>query len=185
MQRASNTPTTSTLCVSLHRPCAPRTRSSQMYFTLAPGNHGPWVQQRKTRARPRATASPPSSAPVFEIFTWSCFAPLRKTERDAVIIGDSIVRATLAEGKVHTPWCSCSRYFCADTRDPEGRREWCSCCDATGINDTKMRQTETLKRDFRSLIEVVRSTSPLLWSSCQDRFPRIDEETKCSVDCLL
>ncbi len=29
-----------------------------------------------------------------------------------------------------------------------------------GANDTKLRQTETLKRDFRSLIETVRSTSP-------------------------
>ncbi len=33
MQQAANTPTTSTLCVSLHRPCAPGTRSSQMSFT--------------------------------------------------------------------------------------------------------------------------------------------------------
>ncbi len=30
----------------------------------------------------------------------------------------------------------------------------------SGVNDTKLRQTETLKRDFRSLIETVRSTSP-------------------------
>ncbi len=30
-----------------------------------------------------------------------------------------------------------------------------------GVNDTKLRQTETLKRDFRSLIETVRSTSPV------------------------
>ncbi len=29
-----------------------------------------------------------------------------------------------------------------------------------GANDTKLRQTETLKRDFRSLIETVRKTSP-------------------------
>ncbi len=59
IQHAANTPTTSTPCVSLHRPRAPRTRSSQMSFTPAPGHHGPWVQQqRKTRARPRATSSP-------------------------------------------------------------------------------------------------------------------------------
>ncbi len=61
IQCAANTPTTSTPCVSLHRPRAPRTRSSQMSFTPAPGHHGPWVrQQRKTRSRPRATTSPPS-----------------------------------------------------------------------------------------------------------------------------
>ncbi len=41
MQRAANTPTTSTPCVSLHRPRAPGTRSSQMSFTLAPGNQDP------------------------------------------------------------------------------------------------------------------------------------------------
>ncbi len=29
-----------------------------------------------------------------------------------------------------------------------------------GVNDTKLRQTETLKRDFKSLIETVHSTSP-------------------------
>ncbi|KAL0186361.1 hypothetical protein M9458_018031, partial [Cirrhinus mrigala] len=29
-----------------------------------------------------------------------------------------------------------------------------------GVNDTKLRQTEVLKRDFSSLIETVRSTSP-------------------------
>ncbi len=40
MQRAVNTPTTSTPCVSLHRPRAPGTRSSQMAFTPVPGNPG-------------------------------------------------------------------------------------------------------------------------------------------------
>ncbi|KAL1264121.1 hypothetical protein QQF64_004476 [Cirrhinus molitorella] len=34
----------------------------------------------------------PSAAPVFEISTRNRFAPLRETERDAVIVGDSIVR---------------------------------------------------------------------------------------------
>ncbi|KAL1276551.1 hypothetical protein QQF64_036174 [Cirrhinus molitorella] len=75
------------------RPSAPRTRSSQMSFTLAPGHHGPWVQQqRKTRARPRTRTSPPPPPPVFEISTRNRFAPLRETERNAVIVGDSIVR---------------------------------------------------------------------------------------------
>ncbi len=73
MQRAANTPITSTPCVSLHRPRAPRTRSSQMAFTPAPGNHGPWVQQRKTRSRPRATTSPP---PVFDISSSTTASPL-------------------------------------------------------------------------------------------------------------
>ncbi len=102
MQHAANTPTSSTPCVSLHRPRTPETRSSQMSFTLALGNAGPWVQQRKTQTRPRSTTSPP---PVFEISSHNRFAPLCETERDAVIIRDSIVRhvsATLAEVKVHT-----------------------------------------------------------------------------------
>ncbi len=89
MQRAANTPTTSTLCFSLHRPHAPGTRSYQMALTPAPGNPGPWVQQRKTRSRPRSTTSPP---PVFDISSRNRFAPLCETERDTVVIGDSIVR---------------------------------------------------------------------------------------------
>uniref|UniRef100_A0A9J8CB89 SGNH hydrolase-type esterase domain-containing protein n=1 Tax=Cyprinus carpio carpio TaxID=630221 RepID=A0A9J8CB89_CYPCA len=125
IQRAANSPTTSTPCVSLHRPGAPRTRSSQMSFTLAPGHHGPWVHpQRRTGDRSRVTTSP---TPVFEISRRNRFSPLRETECDAVIVGDSIVRhlrATLAEGR----------------REPQSGR--------------------TLKRDFRSLIETVRSTTP-------------------------
>ncbi len=65
MQRAANTPTTSTPCVSLHRPRAPGTRSSQISFTPAPGNPGPCVQQRKTRSRPfrsRSSTSHPVTA---------------------------------------------------------------------------------------------------------------------------
>ncbi len=64
MQRAANTSTTFTPCVSLHRPRAPGTRSSQTSFTPATGNRGPWVQQRKMRSRPRVTTSPP---PVFDL----------------------------------------------------------------------------------------------------------------------
>ncbi len=55
-----------------------------------------------------------------------------------------------------------------------------------GMNDTKLRQTETLKRDFRSLIETVRSTSPAMTINVPGRvFPCIDEDTKGSVNCLL
>ncbi len=66
MQYAANTPTTSTPCVSLHRPRAPGTRSSQMSFTPLPGNHGAAcskvMQQWKKRSRPRAMTIPPSAA---------------------------------------------------------------------------------------------------------------------------
>ncbi len=163
MQRAANAPTTSTPCVSLHRPRAPGTRSSQMAFTPAPGNHGPWVQQRKTRSRPRATTSPP---PVFDISSRNRFAPLCETDRDAVVIGDSIVRhvrATLAEGKVHTHCLPGARVLDVSVQIPAILKDDESVAAVVihaGANDTKLRQTETLKRDFRSLIETVRSTSP-------------------------
>ncbi len=163
MQRAANTPTTSTPCVSLHRPRAPGTRSSQMAFTPALGNHGPWVQQRKTRSRPRATTSPP---PVFDISSRNRFAPLCQTDRDAVVIGDSIVRhvrATLAEGKVHTHCLPGARVLEVSVQIPAILKDDESVAAVVihaGANDTKLRQTETLKRDFRSLVETVRSTSP-------------------------
>ncbi len=100
MQHAANTPTTSTPCVSLHRPRAPWTRCSQMSFTPAPGNHGPCVQQRKKRSRLRTTTSPSFKSSRSPPATVS----LLNARRDAVIVGDSIVRhvrAMLAEGKLH------------------------------------------------------------------------------------
>ncbi len=151
IQRAANTPTTSTPCVSLHRPCAPRTRSSQMSFTPVPGHQGPWVhQQRKTQARPRATTSP---SPVFEISTRNRFAPLRETERDAVIVGDSIVRhvrATLAEGKVHTHCFPGARVLDVSAQIPvilKSEESIGAVVLHAGINDTKLRQTEHIARD--------------------------------------
>ncbi len=159
MQRAANTPTTSTPCVSLHRPRAPGTRSSQMTFTPAPGNPRPWVHQRKTRSRLRSTTSPP---PVFEISTRNRFATLCETECDAVIIVQH-VRATLAEGKVHTHCFPGARVLDVSAQRPailKDNESVAAVVIHAGVNNTKLRQTETLKRDFRSLIETVRSTSP-------------------------
>ncbi len=156
MQCAANT--TSTPCASLYRPCAPGMQSSQMSFTPAPGNPGPWVQQRKTRSRPRSTTSPP---PVFEISTHNRFAPLCETERDAVIIGDSIVRnvrATFAGGKVHTHCFPGAHVLDVSVQIPVILKDDESVTAVVihvGVNDTKLRQTETLKRDS-SLIETVR-----------------------------
>uniref|UniRef100_A0A9J8CS76 SGNH hydrolase-type esterase domain-containing protein n=1 Tax=Cyprinus carpio carpio TaxID=630221 RepID=A0A9J8CS76_CYPCA len=91
---------------------------------------------------------------------------LRETERDAVIVGDSIVRhvrATLAEGKVHTHCLPGARVLDVSAQIPailkadESPR---AVVLYAGVNDTTQRQTETLKRDFRSLIETVRSTTP-------------------------
>ncbi len=129
-----------------------------MSFSLAPGNPGPWVPQRKTRSRPWSTTSPP---PVFEISSRNHFAPLCETEHDAVIIGDTIVQhvhATLDEGKVHThcfPGAHVSVPIPTILKDDESVA---AVVIHSGVNDTKLRQMETLKRDFRSLIETVHIT---------------------------
>ncbi|XP_058603224.1 uncharacterized protein LOC131521913 isoform X2 [Onychostoma macrolepis] len=113
--------------------------------------------------RPQAMTSPP---PALKISTRNRFAPLRETERDAVIVGDSIVRhvrATLAEGKVHTHCFPGARVLNVSAQIPailKGDESIGAVVLHAGVNDTKLRQTETLRRDFRSLIETVRSTSP-------------------------
>ncbi|XP_026099262.1 uncharacterized protein LOC113070255 [Carassius auratus] len=114
-------------------PGATRTRYSQTPFTPAPGNHGPWAHlQWTTRARPWVTTSPP---PVFEISTQKCFTPLPGTEPDAVIIGDSFVQQIPA----------------ILTADESPRVVMLH----ARVNDTMLRQMDTLKRDFRSLIEAM------------------------------
>ncbi len=131
----------------------------------------PSIRRRKTqdpgcirgRRDPGPTTSPP---PVFEISSHNCFAPLCETERDAVIIGDSIVwhvRATLAEGKVYTHCFPGACVLDVSAQTPEILKDDESVAAVVihaGVNDTKLRQTKTLKRDFRSLIEMARSTSP-------------------------
>ncbi|KAL0202549.1 hypothetical protein M9458_000567, partial [Cirrhinus mrigala] len=166
IQRDSNTLTTSTPCASLHRSRAPWTRSSQVSFTPAPGHHGPWVQQqRKTRARPRPRTSPPLPPLVFEISIWNRFAPLRETERDAVIVGDSVVRyvrATLAKGKVHTHCFPGAGVLNVSAQIPAILKdgESVGAIDLHAGVNIKLPQMEVLKRDFSSLIETVRSMSP-------------------------
>ncbi|XP_048048587.1 uncharacterized protein LOC125269682 isoform X4 [Megalobrama amblycephala] len=165
LQRDINTPASSTLCVSLHRARAPRTRSSQPSFTPAPSHQGPWVlQQRKTRARPRTRTSPPPP-PVF-VSTRNRFSPLREAERGAVVIGDSIVRhvhATTAKGKVRSHCFPGARVLDVSVQIPailNGAETIGAVVLHAGVNDTRLWQTEVLKQDFRSLIETVRATSP-------------------------
>ncbi len=84
-----------------------------------------------------------------------------------MIIGDSIVRhvrATLAEGKVHTHCFPGARVLDVSAQIPAILKDDESVAAVVihaGVNGTKLRQTETLKRGFRSLIETVRSTSPV------------------------
>ncbi|CAM4545148.1 unnamed protein product [Leuciscus chuanchicus] len=160
------TPTSFTPCVSLHRTRATRTRSSLVSFTPAPTHHhGPWViPQRKTRARTRPRTSPP--LPAFEISTRNRFSPLRETGRDAVIIGTSIARhvhATSGKGKVRTHCFPGARVLDVAAQVPEilnGDERIGAVVLHAGTNDIRLRQTEVLKKDYRSLIETVRSTSP-------------------------
>ncbi len=69
----------------------------------------------------------------------------------------------LAEGKVHTHYFSKARVLDVYVQIPAILKDDESIAAVvidTGVNDTKLQQTETLKRDFRSLIETVCSTSP-------------------------
>ncbi|KAK3506724.1 hypothetical protein QTP70_017701 [Hemibagrus guttatus] len=163
-RRETITPTTSTPCASLPRPSA-RTRPAQVSFTPAPGYHAAWMQQQwKTRAKPRARTSPPPPPPVFEIPTQNRFAPLRETACDAVIIGDSIVRhvrATAAKGKVHTRCLPGAHVLDVSAQVPAILKKNIGAVVLhAGTNDIRLRQTEILKKDFRSLVELVRTTSP-------------------------
>ncbi len=158
IQRAANTPTTSTPCVSLHRPRAPRTRYSQMSFTPAPGHHG---CSSSGRRKPGLGRQP---LPLRDLHP----KPLRSSPRDRTQRCDHRrlvwhVRATLAEGKVRTHCFPGARVLDVSAQIPailKGNESVAAVVIHVGVNDTKMRQTETLKRDFRSLIETVRCTSP-------------------------
>ncbi|KAK3527744.1 hypothetical protein QTP86_002764, partial [Hemibagrus guttatus] len=157
-QRETITPTTSTPCASLPRPSA-KTQPAQVSFTPAPRYHAAWMQQqRKTRAKPRARTSPPLPPPVFEIPTQNCFAPLREMACDAVIIGDSIVRhvrATAAKGKVHTRCLPGARVLDVSAQVPAILKKNIGAVVLhAGTNDIRLRQTEILKKDFRSLVEL-------------------------------
>ncbi|XP_077082881.1 uncharacterized protein LOC143736145 [Siphateles boraxobius] len=155
--------TSSTPCVSQHWSRASRSRSAMISFTPAPTHHHEaWVVPRKPRARTRIF----SPLPVFEISTQNRFSPLRETERDAVIIGDSTVRhvhATLGKSKVHSHCFPGARVLDIAARVTEilnGDERVGAVVLHAGANDTRLRQTEVLKKDFRSLIDTVRSTSP-------------------------
>ncbi|XP_058252295.1 uncharacterized protein LOC131357365 isoform X2 [Hemibagrus wyckioides] len=162
-RRDTVTPTTSTLCVSL--PSTARRQPAQVSFTPAPGYHGAWIQQqRKTRALPRPRTSPPPLPPVFEISTRNRFTPLREAACDAVIIGDSIVRhvrATAAKGKVRTRCFPGARVVDVAAQVPAVLNKNIGAVVLhAGTNDIRLRQTEILKKDFKNLVEKVRTTSP-------------------------
>ncbi len=135
------------MCFSAQAPCTRDTIFPDVLHSIA---GKPWTLGA---AAEEAIQAPGRRPPLLHRL-WSLRSPPATasfdTEHDAVIIGDSIVRyvcATLAEGKVHTQKCD----------ESVG-----SVVLHAGVNDTKLRQTETLKRDFRSLIETVHSTLPAM-----------------------
>ncbi|XP_053475812.1 uncharacterized protein LOC128604713 [Ictalurus furcatus] len=153
-QRAISTPRPSTPCVSLCRDRAPRTFPAVVSVTPAPTHLGPWVnQRRKARAGPQVRSSPP---PVFEI----------PTRPNAVIVGDSIVRnvrVASSKGKVCTHCFSGARVLdvAAQVSGILKKDERIGAVVLhAGTNDTRLRQTEVLKRHLSSLIETVRGRSP-------------------------
>ncbi|CAM4611380.1 unnamed protein product [Leuciscus chuanchicus] len=87
-------------------------------------------------------------------------------QRDAVIIGDSIVRhvhATLGKSKVQSHCFPGARVSEIAARVPEilnGDERVGTVVLHAGVNDIRLRQTEILKKDFRNLIDTVRSTTP-------------------------
>ncbi len=97
MQHNTNNPTTSTLCVYLHRPRAPRKLYSQISLTPALGHHGPLGAPAVEDASQAPSKDlSPLPLPVFEISTQNRFPPLCKTEHNAMIVGG--ICATLAKG---------------------------------------------------------------------------------------
>ncbi|KAI5105759.1 hypothetical protein C0J45_3456 [Silurus meridionalis] len=131
------------------------------------GTGAPWTLDaaaaEDTSQAPVKDVSPPPP-PAFEILTENRFTPLCETERHTVILGDSIVRlvrATGAKGKLHTRCFSGARVLDVAAQVPVILNEnFGAVVLHVGANDTRLRQTEILKRDFRILVETVRSTSP-------------------------
>ncbi len=101
MQRAANTPTTSTRVFLAQAPC---TRDAIITDGLHYGAGKPRTlcAAAEDAIQARATTSPP---PVFDISSGTASPLSARLIVTLVVIGDSIVRhvrATLAEGKVHT-----------------------------------------------------------------------------------
>ncbi|KAL0147008.1 hypothetical protein M9458_057532 [Cirrhinus mrigala] len=147
----------------------PRCPSLRCRDTTDPGCSSSGRHEPGPLCRLRSSRSPPRTAPLCE------------TERDAVIVGDSIVRyvrATLAKGKVHTHCLPGARVLDVSAQIPAILKDGESVGAIvlhTGVNNIK-RQMEVLKRDFSSLIETVRSvvSGPLpTYRRGHERFSRL------------
>ncbi|KAK3506431.1 hypothetical protein QTP70_002157 [Hemibagrus guttatus] len=116
-------------------------------------------------------------------------SPLRETACNAVIIGDSIVRhvcATAAKGKVCTRCLPGARVLDVSAQVPAILKKNIGAVVLhAGMNNIRLRQTEILKKDFRNLVEKVRTTSPMTRITVSGPLPRSSEESRGSVDYLL
>ncbi|XP_057193704.1 uncharacterized protein LOC130556584 isoform X2 [Triplophysa rosa] len=96
-----------------------------------------------------------------------CLATILSLQKEcnAVVIGDSIVRnvrASSTKGKVRTHCFPGARVLDVSAQVPEILKDEAKVGAVVlhaGVNDVRMRQSEILKRDFRSLIETVRNAS--------------------------
>ncbi|KAI7814550.1 putative macrophage mannose receptor 1, partial [Triplophysa rosa] len=123
-------------------------------------------KQTWLREHPRTAAMTQPPPPVFEVPTSNRFAALCETECNAVVIGDSIVRnvrASSTKGKVRTHCFPGARVLDVSAQVPAILKDDVNVgaivLDA-GVNDVRMRQSEILKRDFRSLIETEHNALP-------------------------
>uniref|UniRef100_A0A9J8BNF0 Uncharacterized protein n=1 Tax=Cyprinus carpio carpio TaxID=630221 RepID=A0A9J8BNF0_CYPCA len=136
-----------------HKSRAQCTQNAVFLDVLHSSAETPWTLgahlQWRMRARSRAMTSLPPPPPVFEISTWNRFTPLHEMECDAVIVRDSIVRhvrATLAEGKVHTYCFPGARVLDVSAQIPailKGDESPRAVVLHAGVNDTTLRQMET------------------------------------------
>ncbi|KAK3529756.1 hypothetical protein QTP86_003029 [Hemibagrus guttatus] len=154
LQRETNNPTTSTPCTSLPRPSALRFRSLRRRGTTQPG----------CSSSRRHEPSPGQGPLPLRLHTSSRSRPGTGDGVDAVIIGDSIVwhiRVTPAKGKVRTRCLPGARVLDVAAQVPAVLNKNIKVVDLhAGTNDIRLRQTEILKKDFRSLVEKARTTSP-------------------------
>ncbi|CAM4660153.1 unnamed protein product [Leuciscus chuanchicus] len=113
----------------------------------------------------------------------------RKSERDAVIIGDSIVRhvhATLGKSKVHSHCFPGARVSEIAARVPEilnGDERFGTVVLHAGVNDIRLRQTEILKKDFRNRIDTS-ATAESIATALKERLASIlPEDQKSKLIC--
>ncbi len=122
--------------------------------------------------RLRSSRSPPETTSLLfarrNVMLWSTETPSSRH-----------VCATLAKDKVHTHCFPVACVLDVSVQRPmilKGNESIAAVVIHAGVNDTKMWQMETLKRDFRSMIEMVRNTSTATMIIVSGPFPSYRRE---------